>query len=156
MALPLVAGAVAGISGFISTVSGFFATGGPLLAFFVWIGKKLVAKFSIVTIQFAVTGAFFASKALFLLSVLNVLRLIYNKMKELLDTAPSTMVSDGVLSLSYKVMQSIGFIDALADAFSVFSLIFASLLLIYVTKVATQALKDIKDSFYKSAMLMMV
>ena len=155
MALPLAAGMVAGVTGFISTVSGFFASGGPLLAFFVWIGKKLVAKFAIVSMQFALTTAYFISKSLFLLGVLNVLRLTYNKLRELISSIPASSSSDTSYSLAYNVFQSLGIIDAFIDAFSVFVSLFLPILLIYISKVALQALADIKEDFRKLGMLMM-
>lgn len=145
-----------GIGSFISTVWGFFSTGGPILAFFVWIGKKLVMKYSMVQVQFAITGIFFVSKALFLVGILDVIRRIYNKTKELLDTLPTTLTSSPSLDIPYKFMQSIGIIDAFIDAFSVFVLMFTSILLLFIGKMATKALQQIKEDFRDIAMMMMV
>lgn len=145
-----------GIGSFISRIWGFFSAGGPLLAFFVWIGKKLLIKYSMVQIQFAITGLFFVSKALFLFGVLDLIRRIYNKVKELFDGAPTMLTSTPSLDLSYKFMQSIGLIDAIVDAFSFFVIMFSSLLLLFIGKVATKALQQIKEDFRDIAMMMMV
>lgn len=156
MAIPLVAGAVAGIGGLISGISGIIAAGGPLMAFFLWIGKKLVLKFSVTTVQIGLTTAFFVSKVLLLVSILNVIRLIYNKLKLTFDSIPTTIASDNISSLSYNLLQSLGVIDALIDAFAVFVSVFVPILLIYLTKIATNALKQIKEDFRDISMMMMV
>lgn len=143
------------VGAFFARIWGFFSGSGPLMAFFVWLGKKLVMKFGMVQVQSTLTALFFASKALFLFSILNFIRLIYNKFKELFDTLPTSIASSPSLDIPYKVIQSIGIIDALLDAFSFFALVFSSLLLIYILKVATKALQQIKDDFHKMSMLMM-
>lgn len=144
------------VGSFFARVWGFFSAGGPLMAFFVWIGKKLVMKFGMVQVQLVLTGLFFASKAFFLLSILDLIRRVYNTFKELFDTLPSTVSSSPSFELPFKIFQSLGIVDALVDAFSFFVLVFSSLLLIYILKVATKALQQIKDDFHKISMLMMV
>lgn len=143
------------VGAFFARIWGFFSAGGPLMALFIWIGKKLVMKFGMVQVQFTITALFFASKAFFFLSCLDLIRRLYNKFKELFDTLPSSISSVPSLDIPFKVLQSTRIIDAFVDAFSFFVLVFSSLLLIYIAKVASKALQQIKDDFHKMSMLMM-
>ena len=152
MALPIFAAGLFGT--LVSRIVGFFSAVGPLASFFVWIGKKFAVKGVVLPIQLAVLGALVVAKVAFLVALLTLLATIYNLIKSFLDSLPSLLNSDSILVIALQLMQSIGLLDALNDAFSVFSLLFTSLLLLFISKVVLHSLKDASDEFFKIGVLL--
>jgi|GEM_PF-1745252 len=152
MALPILAAGLFGTM--VSRVVGFFSSVGPLATFFVWVGKKFAIKGVTVPIQLAVVGALVTARVSFLVACLTLLATIYNLLKSFTSNLLQYFTSSDILSLAYNVMLSIGLISAVKDAFSVFSVFFASLLVLFVSKVVLHALKDASDEFFKIAILL--
>ncbi|AOO64562.1 hypothetical protein [Sulfurospirillum halorespirans] len=152
MALPIFAAGLFGTM--VSRIVGFFSSVGPLATFFVWIGKKFAVKGVTVPIQLAVVGALVVSKVAFLIAILTLLATIYNLITSFLNMIPSLLSSDSILVIALQVMQAIGLLDAVTDAFAVFTLLFGSLLALFISKVVLHALKDASDEFFKIAILL--
>ena len=153
MALPVV-GAVMGAGGLVSTLLGFFSSTGPIAMFFLWIGKKFASKALIMPIQFMVIGALVVSRVAFLIAVLTLLATVYNALKDILNNLSSLFAVNELMSYIYLLMRSIGLIDAVVDAFSLFSLTFTALLILFISKVALNALKLASDEFFKIGLLL--
>ena len=154
MALPIFAAGLFGTM--VSRIVGFFSAVGPLASFFVWIGKKFAIKGVVLPIQLAVLGALVVAKVAFLIVILTLLATIYNLITSFLDSIPSLLSSDTILALALQVMQSIGLIDAISDAFSVFTILFTALLVLFISKVVLHSLKDDSDDFFKIGILLQV
>ena len=133
---------------------GFFSSSGPIAAFFVWIGQKVVIKGIILPIQFAVMGALVTAKVAFLIALLTLVLWVYNAIHSFFENLPSLITSSPLLDVSYKLLQSIGFMDAFYNAFSSFTFVWVSLLLLIVSKIAVHSLKDASDEFFKIAILL--
>lgn len=138
----------------VTTLLGFFSSTGPLATFLLWIGKKFASKALILPIQFTVVGALVVAKVAFLVALLTLLSTIYNMIKDFLNQLPSLMSQSEIMVYSYNFMRSIGLIDAFMDAFSLFTVLFVSLLLLFISKVALHALKDASDEFFKIGVLL--
>jgi len=154
MALPIFAAGLFGTM--VSRIVGFFSAVGPLASFFVWIGKKFAIKGVVLPIQLAVLGALVVAKVAFLIAILTLLATIYNLLKSFTSNLLQYFTTGDILSLAYNVMLSIGLISAVKDAFSVFSVFFASLLVLFISKVVLHSLKDASDEFFKIGILLQV
>lgn len=155
MAFPVIsiAGAVAdGIAG----IWAFFSKTGPIAAFFVWIGQKITTKALVVPIHIALMTVSTAARIVFLGAVVTFGLGVYNKINEFLFDLPSLFTSNEFLIVSYKLLQAIGFIDALVNAFASFSLILTSLFVILFAKLALFLAKATSDEFFKLGLLLSV
>ena len=150
MALPL----IPVIAGGISTVAGWFATGGAISMWFAWLGAKFTAKTTIVAIQIATILVLFASRVAFLLGVLEVGRLTFNYINDFLGRISDFFSGDAILSLAFDVMRSIGLLDAFIDAFAIFNILFMAILLAWLSKFAFHVAKVTSDEFFKLGMLL--
>jgi hypothetical protein len=138
----------------VSLLLGFFSSAGPIASFLLWIGKKFASKALILPIQFTIVGALVVAKVAFLIAILTLLATVYNMTNDLLEQLPTLLTQNDLLTLSYNLMQAIGLIDAVKDAFQVFNLLFVSLLLLFISKVVLNSLKDASDEFFKIGMLL--
>lgn len=152
MALPIFAAGLFGTM--VSRIVGFFSSAGPLASFFIWIGKKFAIKGVVLPIQLAVLGALVVAKVAFLIAILTLLATIYNLISSFLGMIPSLLSSDSVLVIALQLMQAIGLIDAVLDAFAVFTVLFASLLALFISKIVLHSLKDASDEFFKIGVLL--
>lgn len=155
MALPLFAigGAVAeGIAG----IWAFFSSTGPIAAFFVWIGKLITTKALVVPIHIGLMTVTTGARVIFLGAVVIFGVDVFNKINYFLDTLPSFFTSNEFLIVAYKILQSIGFNDALVNAFASFSLILTSLFVILFAKLTLYLAKATSDEFFKLGLLLSV
>lgn len=134
-------------------IGGFFTAGGPFLSFFAWVGVKFSSKAVIVGIQFSTIVLLFAARIAFLISVLEFARLTYTTANSFVNNLNTFFTSDTLLSLGFRVLQSIGIIDAFKDAFDIFNILFPALLLAWVLKFAYHTSKMTSDEFFKLGML---
>ena len=135
-------------------IGGFFVSGGAISSFFAWIGVKLASKSVIVGLQIARIVALAGSYVAFLLSVLTFTTKVLNYINTFLQNMPSYFNSDSILSLAFKILQSLGVIDAFNDAFSIFNILFTALLSAWLLKFSFKIYKLLSDEFYKLGSLL--
>jgi len=138
---------------FISFILGFFTSTGPFISFFIWIGKKLSFKAIILPVQWASVGALFVAKVASLTVVISLISYIYNEFHTILDTLSTVFQGNVYLDTAYKVLQSIGFIDALYSSFTNFSFVWFSVLILVVSKYIFNSLKLLSDELFKIGLL---
>jgi hypothetical protein len=137
----------------ITRLLGFFSLTGPLATFFYMIGKKLTLTALIVPIQITLIGALIVARISLATAITTLIILIYNKMNEVITQFESFAFSN-VLSVPFKILQSMGIIQAFQETFAFFSLVFASLLLAFLGKLAVSSLQSISDEYYKIGVLL--
>ncbi len=130
-----------------------FSLSGPVASFFLWIGKKIALKPLVLPIQYSIVGALFVFKISFLISVMTLLLTFYLRFNDLLDYFQSLFSFD-VFEIPLSILRSIGLIDAFIDVFTLYSVSFVSLILLFVSKYFIQSLKLASDEFYKIGMLL--
>lgn len=135
-------------------IGGFFTGGGSIASFFAWFGIKFSSKAVVVGIQISTIVLLFASRFAFLIAVLEFARLTYNQIKDLNTKLNTIFDSDAFLSLGFKVLESVGVVDALTDAFSIFNILFTALLTAWALKFAFHTSKITSDEFFKLAALL--
>jgi len=138
----------------ILTIAGWFTSGGAISAFFAWLGVKFTSKAFIVGTQIASVTLLFSARAAYLWAVLEVAKLVINGISLFLSSIPEFMASDELLAIGLKVLQSIGIIDALIDAFSLFNTLFVAILSAWVLRFAFHTAKVSSDEFFKIGMLL--
>jgi hypothetical protein len=138
----------------ISTLLGFFSSTGPIASLFLWLGKKLSVKAIILPIQFTAMGALVTAKIAFLTTAISLVFWVYNRIHDLFDMIDGFVNSDGLLSVSFQVLRSIGFIDAFVDTFTSLSFVIVSALSLLVAKYALHSLKLASDELFKIGLLL--
>lgn len=145
MALPLI-GLVPYIVAFIS---------GPLFNFLVSIGAKFGSKTVTMSFQYFATGALLIARAAFLVASITLMIYIYNLVSDVILLVEN-ISSDSALYVPYKILESIGLIDAILTSFTIFSFLFTMILSVYITKFVEHSAKAISDELYKIGMLLQV
>jgi len=138
----------------ISIIAGWFTSGGAIAAFFTQLGVKLTSKSFIVGVQIGTIVTLAFARIAFLIAVVSFAKLTLNALTVALNSVPTLLTSDSIISLSYDVMQSIGLIDAVNDAFSLFNTLLVSLLTAWALKFAYHTSKITSDEFFKLGMLL--
>jgi len=138
----------------LSVIAGWFLGDGAIAAFFAWIGVKFTSKSVIVGIQITSVSLLVASRIAFLWAVLEFAKLTINGMTVFFKSIPSFFSSSEVLSISYDILRSIGFIDAILDAFSIFNTLLIAMLTAWVLKFAFHTAKTTSDEFFRIGMLL--
>lgn len=137
----------------ITRLLGFFSLTGPLATFFYMIGKKISITAVILPIQITLIGALIVARVSLATAITTLIILIYNKFNDVVTQFESFAFSS-VLSVPFKILQSMGIIQAFQETFAFFSLVFASLLLAMLGKLAVSSLQSIADEYYKIGVLL--
>lgn len=132
---------------------GFFSFSGPIVQFFLWIGKKLTITSLILPIQISLIGAIITFRLSLATGLITLLIYAYNKTNDLLAYI-NTEISTSIFTIPFQVLQSLGVISALSDFFSVFTFVFIALLSAIIAKIAVVSLSQISDEFYKIGVLL--
>lgn len=132
---------------------GFFSFSGPIVQFFLWIGKKLTVTSLILPIQITLIGAIITFRISLATGLITLIIYAYNKTNDLLEFV-NLEISSSILTVPYQVLQSLGVISALSDFFSVFTFVFIALLSAIIAKIAVVSLSQISDEFYKIGVLL--
>ena len=143
-----------GLNKLVPLLLGFFSSSGPLALFFLWIGKKLSLKALILPIQFVVVGALFTAKVSFFISAFALVSYTYNTFHSLINFLNTSFVLNNGLGVAYKVLESIGFINALFDTFTSLSFVWFSVLSLIVAKFVLHSIKLISDELFKIGLLL--
>ena len=138
----------------LSVIAGWFLGDGAIAAFFAWIGVKFTSKSVIVGIQITSVSLLVASRLAFLWAVLEFAKLTINGITAFFKSIPSFLDSSEIMSISYDILRSIGFIDAFLDAFSIFNTLLIAMLTAWVLKFAFHTAKTTSDEFFKIGMLL--
>jgi len=137
----------------IGIILGFFSSTGPIVAFFVWIGKSIAVKGVTLGIQFAVVGALVVAKLAFLTTLITLVVYLYNKMDFFFNYLVS-ISNNSAFVLPIKMLNSIGLIQALVDSLAMFQYVIITMLVLFVSKFVLSSLKIASDEFYKIGMLL--
>jgi hypothetical protein len=132
---------------------GFFSFSGPIVQFFLWIGKKLTITSLILPIQISLIGAIITFRISLATGLITLIIYAYNKTNDLLEYI-NTEISTSIFTIPFQVLQSLGVISALSDFFSVFTFVFIALLSAIIAKIAVVSLSQISDEFYKIGVLL--
>jgi len=135
-------------------IGGFFTTGGAIASFFSWIGVKLTSKAVIVGLQIVRIIALVGAYVSFLVAVLKFSIKTINYITSFLHDMNSYFNTDSILSLVFKILQSIGITDAFNDAFSIFNVLFPALVGAWALKFSYKIYKMVSDEFYKLGSLL--
>lgn len=135
-------------------IAGWFGSGGAVSALFTWLGVKFTSKSLILGVQITTISFLFSARAGFLWSVLEVAKLTINGITFFLNSLPTMLTSDAILSLAYNVLRSFGIIDAFIDAFSLFNTLFVAILFAWILHFAFLTFKITSDEFFKIGMLL--
>ncbi len=140
----------------ISYLLGFFSSAGPIASFFAFIGKKLAIKAIILPIQFVFLGALVVARIAFFTSLLSLIFWVYNRFHDVLILLNSNVVSDtsSFIYISWQVLQSIGFVDALFNSLQSLSFVWFTILILFVSKLVLSSLKDFSDEYFKIGLLL--
>lgn len=137
----------------ISTLLGFFSFAGPIAKFFLWIGKKVSITALILPLQITLIGAIITARLALLTAFITLILFIYNKFTQLMSFVDTKLSSD-FLTTPYKILQSLGVIDALSDFYASFTIVFVTLILAFIAKMTVNSLSQISDEFYKVGVLL--
>lgn len=137
----------------ITFLIGLFSSVGPIAKFFLWIGKKITLTTLILPIQIAFIGSIITFRLSLLAFFLTLIMFLYNKIIEILDFI-SVEMTKSIFTIPYQVLESLGVISALSDVFSYFSILFVTLILAFISKVALNSLAQLSDEFYKIGVLL--
>lgn len=138
--------------GLVPLLLGFFGVSGPIANFFFRIGKKVIFTTTFLPIQITFVGALFVSKIAFLIAIITLIFTVYNQFSSLLDYV-NFLSTDSFLKIPFDVLNSMGVFQAFYDAFSIFSVTFLSVLVLFVSKYFIESIKLVSDEFYKIGML---
>lgn len=130
-------------------IGGFFTAGGPISAFFTRLGVKLASKGFIVGIQIGRIAALVVAYVSFLVAVLKFSIKTINYINSFLGDMQSRFFSDDLLSIAFRVLQSLGITDAFNDAFAIFNILFPALIGAWALKFSYRIYKLVSDEFYK-------
>lgn len=137
----------------IAYLLGFFSTTGPIASFFYSIGKKLTLTTIILPIQIALIGALVVARVSMLVALLTLIIWIYNQFNMVLSFI-DTQLSSSILEIPVKVLQSLGLIQAMDEAFALLTFVFIPLLLVFISKIAVNSLQSLSDEYYKIGVLL--
>lgn len=137
----------------ISLLLGFFSSAGSFAKFFLWIGKKVSLTTLILPLQITLIGAIITFRLSLLTAFITLIMFIYNKFTELMNYINLQMSSE-FLTVPYKILQSLGVIEALSDFYASFTIVFVTLILAFLSKIAVVSLQQLSDEFYKIGVLL--
>lgn len=149
-----IASAVGLITKWLSKLLGpiFTVIFGPLFEFFRWLGFRLTFNAIIMPIQFAFLGALFAARFLYFMSFTSLFVMIYNKVNSLFENI-TTLSTMAYMSNVFNFLDSIGFIAALVNGFSYFSLLLVPIFGLIIAKMFIKSVQSFSDEYYKIGML---
>lgn len=138
----------------ILAIAGWFTRGGAIASLLTWLGVKFTSKAAILSAQIASISLLFASRAAFLVAVLEVAKLTINSISHFFSMLPTWFNSDSIMSLAFNVLRAYGIIDAFMDAFDLFNTLFVAILAAWVLRFAFHTAKTSSDEFFKIGMLL--
>ena len=138
----------------ILAIAGWFTRGGAIASLLTWFGVKFTSKAAILSAQIASISLLFASRAAFLVAVLEVAKLTINSISHFFSMLPTWFYSDSIMSLAFNVLRAYGIIDAFMDAFDLFNTLFVAILAAWVLRFAFYTAKTSSDEFFKIGMLL--
>ncbi|QEZ89066.1 putative membrane protein [Aliarcobacter cibarius] len=137
----------------ISLLLGFFSSAGSFAKFFLWIGKKVSITAVILPIQITLIGAIITFRLSLFAAIITLIMFVYNKFTDLMAFVDLKMSQD-FLTVPYKILQSLGVIEAISDFYASFTIVFTTLLLAFIAKLAVNSLSQLSDEFYKIGVLL--
>ena len=138
---------------FISTILGWFTTGGVIATFFAMIAKKLTFASIILPIQITLLVALYIAKFAFLTTLISLIVWLYNRIVIVIDLI-NNLDNNNDFSIVLKFLDSIGFIKALNESFASFSFILVSILILMISKIVINGLQNVADEYYKIGVLL--
>lgn len=137
----------------INLLIALFSSVGPIAKFFLWIGKKVALTAVILPIQIAFIGSIIVFRLSLVVSFTTLIIFIYNKFTDLISFI-GFQISSGYFTIPFNILESMGVISALSDVFAYFTIIFTTLFISILSKVAVNSLRELSDEFYKIGVLL--
>jgi len=137
----------------ISLLLGFFSSAGPIASFFFRIGKSLTVTTLILPIQITLIGALVVAKVAFLIALITLLVIIFNRVIAFFDYIDGFLINSDFY-LPIKILESIGLMDAFYDVMPFFIIILVSFFTLFLANLVIKSLTMASDEFYKVGMLL--
>lgn len=137
----------------ITRLLGFFSSTGPIAQFFYMLGKRLALTALIVPLQITLIGALIVGRIALFTAIITLMILTYNKFIDIVSKIESLSTTQ-IFVIPYQILESMGIIQAMIESFAFFSVVFTSLLLAFIAKMAVISLQSLSDEYYKIGVLL--
>lgn len=124
-----------------------------IVTFFANMAKKLTLTSIIVPIQITLLISLYTAKFAFITTVVTLIVWIYNRVVVIFDLI-SSMNNNVSFDIPFKILQSLGIFQALNETFALFSYVFVSLMILFISKLAIMSLQSIADEYFKIGVLL--
>jgi hypothetical protein len=124
-----------------------------IVTFFANMAKKLTLTAIIVPIQITLLIALYTAKFAFITTIVTLIVWIYNRVVVIFDLI-SSMNNNVSFDIPFKILQSLGIFQALNETFALFSYVFVSLMILFISKLAIMSLQSIADEYFKIGVLL--
>lgn len=136
----------------ISTLLGFFSSAGPLASLFYRIGRSFTVSALVIPLQITIIGALVVAKTAFLIALITLLVVVFNRVSELF-TYIDSFLTNSDFYLPIKILESIGLMQAFYDVMPFFIISLTSLFTLMLSNFVIKSLVMASDEFYKVGML---
>lgn len=140
------------MSALISLLTSFFGSGGVIATFFFNLFKKISLTAVIMPIQIALLLALYTARISFLTALVTLVVWVYNRVVIIIDLINSLSL-DSNFSYLILFLKSIGFVQAFNEVFAYFSVLFVSILILFLSKITVASLQSIADEYFKIGVL---
>ncbi|QKF67175.1 putative membrane protein [Arcobacter venerupis] len=124
-----------------------------IVTFFANMAKKLTLTAIIVPIQITLLIALYTAKFAFITTIITLIVWIYNRVVVIFGLI-SSMNNNVSFDIPFKILQSLGIFQALNETFALFSYVFVSLMILFISKLAIMSLQSIADEYFKIGVLL--
>jgi hypothetical protein len=124
-----------------------------IVTFFANMARKLTLTAIIVPIQITLLIALYTAKFAFITTIVTLIVWIYNRVVVIFDLI-SSMNNNVSFDIPFKILQSLGIFQALNETFALFSYVFVSLMILFISKLAIMSLQSIADEYFKIGVLL--
>lgn len=124
-----------------------------IVTFFANMAKKLTLTAIIVPIQITLLIALYTAKFAFITTIITLIVWIYNRVVIIFDLINS-MSNNISFDIPFKILQSLGIFQAINETFALFSYVFISLMVLFISKLAIMSLQSIADEYFKIGVLL--
>lgn len=137
----------------ISSLLGFFSGVGPLAKLFYRIGRSFTISALILPAQITIVGALVVAKVGFLIALITLLVIVFNKLVDLFNFF-DTFLSSSSFYLPIKILESIGLLQAFYDVLPFLVIVLVSMFTLMLSNLVIRSLTLASDEFYKVGMLL--
>ncbi len=132
----------------------FFLSGGVVLSFFAWIGKKVFTKGLILPFQFALLGLIVTIRFSIIALIISLLVTVFNKMHDIFDFFNLLNVNNPeIFDIPFKILHNLGFFSALQEVLPLASLVMLTFFLVVLTKITLDTVQLIARELFQIGLL---